>query len=367
MYDPQFRITPTIAKALMTIEACRQAIDDLPVTVTLLTALRETARLQATHYSTQIEGNRLTLAQVQDAISGAGQFQGQERDAREVRHYFQALDEVDVWSRQQTPITEEQIQILHGLVMEGRHHPTPYRQDQNVIRDSRTDDIVYMPPEATDVQILMTELVAWINQRIATDELPLPIVAALFHYQLATIHPYFDGNGRTARLLTTLILHRFGYGLKGIYALEEYYAQNLPAYYEALAVGPSHHYYMGRAEADITAFVAYFCLGMAEACTRIRHRAETLQGQGAWDQSPMLRELSAQQRRALTLFTASRRVTARELATFFSISPRQASHLCRTWTPQGFLEVAEAAKKFRSYQLAPRYETLVSHGLNRGK
>ncbi len=145
MYDPQFRITPAIAKALMTIEACRQAIDDLPVTVTLLTALREIARLQATHYSTQIEGNRLTLAQMQNAISGGGQFQGQERDVREVRHYFQALDEVDTWSREQTPITEEQIQILHGLAMEGRHHPTPYRQGQNVIRDSRTGDIVYMP------------------------------------------------------------------------------------------------------------------------------------------------------------------------------------------------------------------------------
>ncbi|ETW92370.1 MAG: hypothetical protein ETSY2_53605, partial [Candidatus Entotheonella gemina] len=130
----------------------------------------------------------------------------------------------------------------------------------------------------------------------ATDELPIPIVAALAHYQLATIHPYFDGNGRAARLLTTLILHRFGYGLKGIYTLEAYYAQNLPAYYEALAVGPSHNYYLGRAEADVTDFVTYFCLGMAEACTRIRNRAEALQGQGTWDQSPILRELTAQQR-----------------------------------------------------------------------
>ena len=54
-----------------------------------------------------------------------------------------------------------------------------------------------------------------------------PVVVALAHYQFATIHPYFDGNGRTARLLTTLILHRSGYGLNGIYSLEEYYAQNL--------------------------------------------------------------------------------------------------------------------------------------------
>ncbi|ETW92369.1 MAG: hypothetical protein ETSY2_53600 [Candidatus Entotheonella gemina] len=83
MYAPQFRITPDIAKALMIIEACRQAIDDLPVTVTLLTALRETARLQGTHHSTQIEGNRLTLAQVEQVISGGEPLPGQERDAGE--------------------------------------------------------------------------------------------------------------------------------------------------------------------------------------------------------------------------------------------------------------------------------------------
>ena len=68
---------------------------------------------------------------------------------------------------------------------------------------------------------------------------------------LRQIHPYYDGNGRTARLLTSLILHLGGYGLKGLYALEEYYALDLKAYYEALTVGPSHNYHLGRVEADI--------------------------------------------------------------------------------------------------------------------
>ena len=63
----------------------------------------------------------------------------------------------------------------------------------------------------------------------------MAIIAAIAHYQFATIHPYFDGNGRTARLLTNLVLHKSGYGLKGIYSLEEYYATNLQADYDALA------------------------------------------------------------------------------------------------------------------------------------
>lgn len=360
MFEPQFQITPAITKALMTIEACRQAVDDLPMTVTMLAALRETARLHATHYSTQIEGNRLTLAQVQDVVQVDRPFPGRERDAREVRQYYLALDELETWGQQEEPVSEHQIRLLHGIVMEGRQRPTPYRQGQNVIRDQMTGGIVYMPPEADDVPTLVAELVQWINQEVTKADLPIPIIAALAHYQLATIHPYYDGNGRTARLLTTLILHRYGYGLKGLYALEEYYAENLQAYYAALAVGESHNYYLGRMDADVTQFIAYFCTGMAEACTRVRAQAERLQVQDPWEQSPLLRELTAQQRRALTLFRQSRRMTAKELATFFDVTPRNASDLCRRWVQQGFLDIADPSKKARSYQLSSRYEALMA-------
>ena len=81
----------------------------------------------------------------------------------------------------------------------------------------------------------MKDLVTWIN--MTEKELPCPLRAALVHYQFATIHPYFDGNGRTARLLTSFLLHLGGYGLKGLYTLEEYYANNLSAYYQAISIG----------------------------------------------------------------------------------------------------------------------------------
>ena len=111
-----------------------------------------------------------------------------------------------------------------------------------------------MPPEAKTVPGLMADLVAWINRQLHEGELPVPLIAALAHYQFATIHPYYDGNGRTARLLANLILHQAGYGLKGIYSLDEYYARQLTGYYEALTVGPPDNYHLGRAEADVTVF-----------------------------------------------------------------------------------------------------------------
>jgi hypothetical protein len=99
---------------------------------------------------------------------------------------------------------------------------------------------------------------------------------------------------------------------------------------------------------------------MAEACTRVRAQAERLQAQGSLDQAPQLRELTALQRQALTLFVPTRRRTAKALAVWLGLSPRQASDLCRRWVREGFLDVADPSKKTRHYQLAPPYEALVA-------
>lgn len=236
----------------------------------------------------------------------------------------------------------------------------PYRDGQNVIRDNRSGAIVYLPPEAQDVADLMRDLVAWIAEALAGQELPVPIVAALAHYQFATIHPYFDGNGRTARLLTTWILHQTSYGLNGIYSLEEYYAANLEGYYRALSVGNSHNYYFGRAEGDVTPFVDYFCRGMADAFAKVRGRAEQVKREGSLDQSPRLRQLTPQQRQVLGLFLRMKQVSARDVATYFKTSTRTASGLCVRWVASGFLIVADPSKKHRRYSLAEQYESLVA-------
>jgi Fic family protein len=362
MFAPTFEITPELTRTLMGIEASRQAIEGLPMDVPMLTALRETARLLATHYSTQIEGNRLTAVQVEAVVHGGAHPPGRERDAAEVRHYYRALQEAESLAVRTGAITERQIQSLHSLVMQGRKRPTPYRDGQNVIRGAATGAIVYLPPEAKDVPGLMRDLFGWIDIQIGSTTLPAPLIAALAHYQFATIHPYYDGNGRTARLLTTLILHRTGYGLKGLYSLEEYYATHLADYYEALTVGSHHNYYFGRAEADVTQFLEYFCRGMETAFASVRSQAEQARSRGALDQAPLLRELTAQQRQALSLFLTAKRIAARELGAFLNLSARAAGGLCARWVKEGFLVVAGPSKKARTYELAPRYEALIARG-----
>ncbi len=352
MFIPKFQISPKLSKALMEIEACRQAVAYLSVTVTLLDSLRKSARLVSTHYSTQIEGNRLTQEQVQEVVLQGGTFPNRERDEQEVRNYYRALDYVDTLLASPGELTEAHVQTLHGLVMNGKNKPTPYRDGQNVIRDSASGGIVYMPPEAKDVLELMTELVAWIKSQRTTNKLPVPIMAGLVHYQFATVHPYYDGNGRTARLLTNLLLHKAGYGLKGIYSLEEYYARNLGVYYEALSVGPSHNYYTGRVEADLSGWNEYFCLGMADAFSTVRAKAAEAAKRSRPDQTEQLRRLDARQRQILILFETDAYVTTKQIAEHLGIHRRTALNLCNQWLKDGFFIQYGEARKSRKYGLA---------------
>lgn len=361
MFEPKFTLTPAITKALMEIEACRQAVTRLPLTMPMLDSLRRTARLLSTHFSTQIEGNKLSPSQVEAVLEGGGRFPGRERDEAEVRHYYKALEFVLEEAPKKEPLTEQTIRTIHGLVMFGKKTPTKYRDGQNVIRDGRTGGIVYLPPEAKDVPTLMKNLIAWVTKELERNELPVPVIAGLAHYQFATIHPYYDGNGRTARLLTTLILHRGDYGLHGIYSLEEYYAEHLQGYYDALAVGVSHNYYEGRTDAEVTPFLTYFCIGMVDSFAKIRSQAEKTQLQNEPNQTDLLRELTPQQRKALSLFTRMKIVASSDIAKFFKITTRGASALCLKWVDDGFLMIVDPSKKARRYQLAEKYERLVVH------
>src|SRR5438552_13636848 len=118
-FDPKFTITPKIASSLMRVEAARQAIQDLPITLSVLATLRETARLFSTHYSTMIEGNRLTQEQVSKVIEKHEHFPGRERDEKEVLGYYVALEKVEQLVAARVPVTEIQLRTLHALVMAG--------------------------------------------------------------------------------------------------------------------------------------------------------------------------------------------------------------------------------------------------------
>lgn len=234
--------------------------------------------------------------------------------------------------------------------------PTDYRNGQNIIKDNSTGAIVYMPPEAKDVPDLMKNMVTWIKE---ANELPTPILAAITHYQFATIHPYYDGNGRTARLLATLILHLGGYDLKGLYSLEEYYVKNLLSYYNAINVGPSHNYYYGRRESDITPWITYFLEGMVFSFEKVTEKMMDAQQKGEKDQIHIMRSLDPKQRKVLNVFREFSLVTSKQIGSVFGFRPRTSSALSKKWVEEGFLEIADRSLKGRKYRLAKKFEILL--------
>jgi Fic family protein len=342
---------------LMRIEAAKENIAYLPLNVAVLSSLRETARLYTTHYSTMIEGNRLSAEQIEAVVKHKGHFPGRERDENEVKGYYAALYYVEQLAAKGSNVTENIIQKLHALVMSDLKKQSYYRDGQNVIRDGKTRAIVYLPPEAKDVSKLMNELIHWINY---SKNIPCPIIAGIAHYQFATIHPYYDGNGRTARLLTTLILHLGGYDLKGLYSLEEYYARNLTAYYEAIGVGSSHNYYDGRAEVDITQWIEYFVSGMALAFENVAKHMNRSLIRADQDDEALLRTLDPKKRKVLELFQSFAVVTAAQIGQLFGFKPRTSAQLCKNWVNEGFLTVVNPSNKNRSYRLSSRYEVLIT-------
>ncbi len=344
-FNPNYVITKNIANNILKIEQIKEQIKSLPVTPQLMASLRESAKLMTTHYSTQIEGNRLTQEQVVEVIKHNKVIPQRHRDEKEIKGYYKAIEYVEKLAQKKAFITENEIQTIHSLI-ENNSRPTPYRDGQNVIKDSLAGNIVYMPPEVSDVEKLMKDFIDWINY---DNETPIPIKAAIAHYQFVTIHPYYDGNGRSARLLTTLILHKNGYDLKGIYSLEEYYAKDLKGYYNAITIGPSHNYYMGRAEADITKWVEYFILGMKEAFENVYNKAVSQSSQK--DLLPILRELDLKQRKILELFEKQKTITSNDIAAFFNFAPRTARQLAQDWVEEGFLITIDSSKKARKYQL----------------
>ena len=353
VWQPRYTLTNSIVNRLTGIEVARTLVDTAPISPTVFAELSRQARIRATHYSTRIEGNRLTLDEADEAISARRRvFHGRERDVAEVRNYWDALSWVEDMAAAHRPVTEETIQRIQAMVMAGkRAKAAPYRTGQNVVRDSGTGGIVYMPPEAADVPILMHRMVSWIRHA-AAEGIPPVIVAGLAHYEFVTIHPYYDGNGRTARLLATYILHRDGYGLKGIFSLEEYHSRDIDAYYKALDVGGNHNYYMGREDADLTAWLEYFVGTLSAVFDSAKQEALKHTGAPAVSEPHELRRLDHRARTVLALFSKQEQITSADVARALGLSERMARVYLTSWVKDGWIEVADPSRRARKYALS---------------
>ncbi len=361
-WEPKYIITPKTARYLMDIEKIKQAMETMSIPPAAAAQMKYNAMIKATHYSTRIEGNRLTLKEAEQVIKkNKVMFHARERDVKEVKNYWNALNSIQKWADSKTEFSEEIIKKIHGIVIKGKKGTlTSYRAEQNSIKDSKTGRIVYLPPEAKDVSGLMKSMEKWVK-KTEKEKIPIPIIAALVHYQFVTIHPYYDGNGRTARLLATFILQKNGYGLNGFFSLEEYHAANLSGYYKALATHKHHNYYEGRAAADLTGWIEYFIFLVAEVFRNVHKEALAYIKKGVKAEPIALRKLDIRAKNVLGLFINKEAITTADIASLLGLSQRMARNLANKWAKQRVLKTVGDSRKTRAYELTATYRKFIGN------
>ncbi|MFQ6817744.1 MAG: Fic family protein [Blautia sp.] len=240
-------LTNEILKRISEIDENRFSLSTIKLPSVTKNRLRKNSKKKSSYASNKIEGNPLTEEQANEAID-SDPHKHFLKPEQEIRNYFLALNFLEESLKKKELFSKSMILKVQSIVEKGASKekiglrgPMPPGV-LFAVYDSETGIPEYIPPEYTDIPALLDELVEYVN---TTDDHPL-IIAAVVHYQLVTIHPFEDGNGRTARLMSGYILDYYGYGFNGIGSLEEYFAYDPDEYYSSLQMGLPALYYSGR-------------------------------------------------------------------------------------------------------------------------
>ncbi len=221
--------------------------------------MQSAAQARSTYASTSIEGNPLPLTEVKQLLKQRPT--NLRQSEQEVLNYNQALHELT--QQIATPLTIELLQQIHARVTANllpEHQVGRWRQEAVVIYEPRTQKVIYLPPNYEDVPELLNTLMTFVQEnRTRLDPL---LLAGLFHKQMAVIHPFMDGNGRTIRLATNLLLAGLGINTFNLFSFENYYNQNVTRYFQH--VGLFGNYYDLHATVDFTPWLIYFSEGILD-------------------------------------------------------------------------------------------------------
>ncbi|MBI5701294.1 Fic family protein [Candidatus Saganbacteria bacterium] len=276
MFAPKYKLTNNIVKMLIAIAEAKAVIDRAKILPKQELRLRRQALVRMTHSSTAIEGNRLGVRDV-EAVLAKKKVGASDRDIFEVQNYISALRYIEKIVQGKQLITDKILLNIHKLVTDrtlAKQHSGNYRKGPIfVVRRSfgQPEKIVYTGPEARKVVGLCNDLIKWLQQSEKEGINPV-ITAGIAHQEIAAIHPFNDGNGRTARALATLILYSRGYDFRHLFALEDYYNRDRQEYYKAINIGENYK----ERQRDFTSWLEYFVKGFKEEIDDVKNKIVVL-------------------------------------------------------------------------------------------
>jgi Fic family protein len=290
MYHPNFKISNNLLTYIAAVESAKAVIDNSPLVPAWEAKFRDEALARSVHYGTKIEGNDLSATQadqvlslkkmenVQEVLDQTGII-ARERDIQEVINYRNVLAWID-----QQPLLQKHhdqdssllnlstLNLLHRLTMDkllNEEQVATLRTKQVIVRGAKDGQVVFRPPVAAEVPFLLDDLFAWIKNEESQNLHPI-LRAAIIHYQLVYVHPYVEGNGRTARAFATLALYEAGYDFKRFFSIEEYFDSDVDAYYQALLSVQQH------SQQDLTYWLEYFAYGLALEIDKVKLKVAKL-------------------------------------------------------------------------------------------
>jgi Fic family protein len=267
-FSPKFTITNRMTAAITQIERARGFLEAARLSDDWVRDMGTEALIKEAHHTTHIEGTQLTLDQAERLWRGETVPEADPDDAQELLNYRSAFEFVSDCLDSGDPITEGLIREIHRKLVEGvrggKADPGNYRRIQNYVANSSTGEVIYTPPSAVEVPIMMSEMVKWLNADL--DIHPV-LISGIAQFQLVHIHPFLDGNGRTSRLLSTLCLYKAGYDFKRLFTISEYYDRDRLTFYKKIQSVREN-------DMDMTGWLDYFITGLETQMIEVKERGE---------------------------------------------------------------------------------------------
>ncbi len=317
MFEPKFTYTNKIVNYIAKIASAIEIINNAKIIPLYDTKLKQDALIKSTHYSTSIEGNPLNLDEVKTLIS-----ENQKpttKAEQEVLNYFNVLNHLNNYSDK--IITKNTILSIHKDLtkdlLRDPEYEGKFRDRQVIVGNLHTKKINHIPPAPYKVPSLVEELLNWLNN--STDDLYPVIIAGILHYELVRIHPFIDGNGRTSRLMATLILSTHKFNIDNYFTLDEYYNQDRQAYVDALNSADKNH--------DLTNWLEYFCHGVLYSIDKVK--LEVLNLSKITSKYDNTIELTPNEISVLSLIEEKKQIQNKDIQMRLNISPQASYKIIR--------------------------------------
>jgi Fic family protein len=275
MYAPKYEISNKILRTIGRIEACKEVVENAPLVPSFEKQFQSDAAIRTIHHGTHIEGNDLTLYQTKKILEGAEVY-ARARDIQEVVNYRNVMTLLDELAVKRGGYDPDMLKDVHKLTVDRLVVPEKigvFRTSEVVIKEEGTGRVIFSPPPFVEVPYLVEDFFAWLNNPEAIEIHPV-LRAGITHYILVAIHPFVEGNGRTVRAFSSLILMREGYNIKKFFSLEEHFDSDPADYYEAISSVDRQSPNLG--SRDLTPWLEYFTGVVAAELEKVKDKVRKL-------------------------------------------------------------------------------------------